>query len=78
MATKYTDSDLLRAMVMHNDFDSVVYGMNGHYGIRASYQELDSYGKSNDVSNTDAAKGWKTDCGDLDENLQNAHWMSWL
>ena len=38
MATKtFKDSDILKAMAMHLDEDSVVFGANGHYAVGAYY-----------------------------------------
>ena len=69
MAKKYKDSDILKAMQMHYDYDSVVYGANGHYGIGGEYsQHLD-------VSGSTAAQNYTTDCGNIDENLQKAYWL---
>ena len=34
MAKKIKDSDILKAMAMHLDEDSVVFGANGHYEPR--------------------------------------------
>ena len=33
MAKKIKDSDILKAMAMHLDEDSVVFGANGHYAV---------------------------------------------
>lgn len=80
------DSDILKAMSMHLDEDSVVYGANGHYAIGA-YQDLTKvssvFGDKdyNSQSNLDAASGataaqnYYTDNDKMDEHLQKSIWM---
>ena len=86
MAKKFKDSDILRAMAMHLDEESVVYGANGHYAIGA-YQDItkvssvfgdkDYNSESNlaDASGTTAAEDYYTDNNTLDEGLQKAEWL---
>lgn len=76
---KYKDSDILAAMNAHLNEDSAIYGANGHYSVGAYYDVLG--GDYNKQANLDAASGttaaemFRTDDGNLDENLQNAVWM---
>lgn len=78
MGKKYTDGEILKAMQMHYDYDSVVYGANGHYGIGGDYYVFPYYGTSHDVSGTTTAQNYVTDCGKMDENLQKAIWLKEL
>lgn len=87
MAKKvYKDSDILNAMQMHLDEDSVVYGANGHYGIGAYYDitkvssvfgDKDYNNQSNidSASGTTASEQYCTNNGKFDENLQKAEWL---
>ena len=84
MAKKiYKDSDILKAMSMHLDEDSIIYGANGHYGVGGYYditkvssvfgdKDYNSESNITDAENTEAAKLFKND---VDEDLQKAIWM---
>lgn len=87
MANKvYKDSDILKAMSMHLDEDSVVYGANGHYAIGA-YQDItkvssvfgdkdyNSQSNLDAAASTEAAETYRTDNNHLDEYLQKAEWI---
>lgn len=83
---KIKDSDILKAMSMHLDEDSVVYGANGHYAIGA-YEDVtrvssvlgsDSYNSQENLdaaSDTYAAEKYRTDDGHMIEYLQKALWL---
>jgi hypothetical protein len=87
MAKKtFKDSDILKAMSMHLDEDSVVYGANGHYAVGGYYDitkvssvfgDKDYNSKSNleAASGTTAAEKYYTDNDELDEGLQKALWL---
>jgi hypothetical protein len=87
MANKvYKDSDILKAMAMHLDEDSVVFGANGHYAIGAYYdltkvssvfgdKEYNSQDNIDSASATTVAKLYRTNNDEFDENLQNAYWL---
>ena len=87
MANKvYKDSDILKAMSMHLDEDSVVFGANGHYGVGAYYditkvssvfgdKDYNSQENIDTASGTTAAEKYRTDDNQLDENLQKAEWL---
>ncbi len=87
MDTKaYKDSDILNAMAMHLDEDSVVFGANGHYAIGAYYditqvssvfgdKEYNSQDNIDSASATTAAELYRTNNDEFDENLQNAYWL---
>ena len=85
---KYKDSDILAAMSLLVDNDSVVYGANGHYSIGAYYditkvssvfgdKDYNSKGNIDKAENSDAAKAWKNELGELDESLEKALWLNW-
>ena len=86
MGKKIKDSDILKAMAMHLDEESVVYGANGHYAVGA-YQDItkvssvfgdkDYNSQSNleSASGTTAAEKYYTNNGEFDENLQKAEWL---
>lgn len=83
----FTDGDILKAMAMHLDEDSVVYGANGHYAIGAYYDltsinsaiagDVDYNSQSNidDAENAKAAELFKNDNEEMDEELQKAIWL---
>lgn len=82
----YKDSDILKAMSMHLDEDSVVFGANGHYGVGAYYditkvssvfgdKDYNSQENIDAASGTTAAEKYRTDDNQLDENLQKAEWL---
>ena len=87
MANKvYKDSDILNAMAMHLDEDSVVYGANGHYGVGAYYditkvssvfgdKDYNSQENIDAASGTTAAEKYYTNNDEFDENLQKANWL---
>ena len=87
MATKtFKDSDILKAMSMHLDDDSVVYGSNGHYAVGGYYDitkvssvfgDKDYNADSNikDASGTTAANMYRSDENKLSEDLQKAIWL---
>ena len=83
---KFKDSDILKAMAMHLDEDSVVYGANGRYAVGAYYDitkvssvfgDKDYNSKSNidDASGTTAAELYRTNNDELPEDLQKAVWL---
>ena len=43
MKTIYTDGDLLNEMTRELDFESIVYGARGQYGIGAQYDKFADY-----------------------------------
>lgn len=69
MAKTIKDSDLLRAMEMHLDYDSVVYGANGHYSVGGYYNLNENY---TDCDDTEAAKMYKDS---IKDEFKDAHWM---
>ena len=87
MANKtFKDSDILKAMEMHLDEDSMVYGANGRYGVGAYYDitkvssvfgDKNYNSKSNieGASGTTAAQQYYTVDNTLDEGLQKAEWL---
>ena len=83
---KFKDSDILKAMAMHLDEDSLVYGANGHYAVGGYYDitkvssvfgDKDYNSKSNidDASGTTASELYRTNNNELPENLQKAVWL---
>ena len=83
---KFKDSDILKAMEMHLDEDSAVYGSNGHYAIGAYYDitKVNSvFGNKvyntqeaiDEADGTKAAELYRTDNNELDEVLQKAEWL---
>jgi len=82
----FKDSDILEAMTAHLDYDSVVYGANGHYGVGA-YHDITKvssvFGDKdyNSQSNLDAASGstaadvFVTNDGKMGEWFQKAEWL---
>lgn len=87
MATKkFKDSDILKAMEMHLDEDSVVFGANGHYAIGAYYdltkvssvfgdKDYNPQEAIDGADGTKAAEMYRTDNDELDEGLQKAVWL---
>lgn len=82
----YKDSDILKAMQMHLDEDSVIYGANGHYGIGAYYditkvssvfgdKDYNSQSNIDSASDTIAAEQYRTNNNEFDDNLQKAEWL---
>ncbi len=49
MKTIYTDGDLLNEMTRELDFESIVYGARGQYGIGAQYDKFADYKMSESV-----------------------------
>ena len=86
MAKKIKDSDLLKAMAMHLDEDSVVFGANGHYAVGAYYDitkvssvfgDKDYNGQDaiDAADSTKAAELYRTDNDELPEEFKDALWM---
>lgn len=67
---KYTDSEILDAMTMHLDYDPVVFGASGHYGVGAQYNLNKDYKVAEE---TKAAEKWKES---VNEDMQDAYWMA--
>jgi hypothetical protein len=86
MMKKIKDSDILKAMTMHLDEDSVVFGANGHYANGAYYditkvssvfgdKDYNSQEAIDAADQAEAAEKYRTDDDNMDENLQNAIWL---
>ena len=84
MANKvYKDGDILKAMAMHLDEDSVVYGANGHYGVGGYYDitKISSVFGDKDYNSQealDAASGAtavEEYNKEVNEDLQKANWL---
>ena len=86
MAKKIKDSDLLKAMAMHLDEDSVVFGANGHYAIGGYYditkvssvfgdKDYNSQDAIDEADSTEAAELYRTDNDELPEEFKDALWM---
>ena len=45
---KFKDSDILKNMEYLNDYESIVYGANGHYANGAFYNLNKNYGNNKD------------------------------
>lgn len=82
----FKDSDILKAMSMHLDEDSVVFGANGHYAVGAYYditkvssvfgdKDYNSQSNIDDADGTDAAEIFRTNNDELSEGLQKAVWL---
>ena len=82
----FKDSDILKAMAMHLDEDSVVFGANGHYAVGAYYditkvssvfgdKDYNSQSNIDDADGTDAADIFRTNNDELSEGLQKAVWL---
>ena len=69
---KIYDGDILRAMGSFVDYESMVFGANGHYSVGAYFDLNESY---KDSEETKAAEMFKTDDNTLPEYLQKAYWM---
>ena len=83
---KFKDSDILKAMAMHLDEDSLVYGANGHYAVGGYYditkvssvfgdKDYNSQSNIDDASGTTASELYRTNNNELPENLQKAVWL---
>ena len=83
---KFKDSDILKAMAMHLDEDSVVYGANGHYAVGDYYditkvssvfsdKDYNSQSNIDDADSTKAAELYHTNNDELPEGLQKAVWL---
>ena len=83
---KFKDSDILKAMAMHLDEDSLVYGANGHYAVGDYYditkvssvfgdKDYNSQSNIDDASGTTASELYRTNNNELPENLQKAVWL---
>ncbi len=86
MGKKIKDSDILKAMAMHLDEDSVVFGANGHYAVGGYYditkvssvfgdKNYNSQDAIDGADSTKAAELYRTDNDKMDESLQKAIWM---
>ena len=86
MAKKIKDSDILKAMAMHLDEESVVFGANGHYANGAYYditkvssvfgdKDYNSQEAIDAADQAEAAEKYRTDDDNMDKNLQNAIWL---
>ena len=87
MATKtFKDSDILKAMAMHLDEDSVLFGAKGHFAVGAYYdltkvssvfgdKDYNIQSNIDDASGTTAAELYRTDNNELSEGLQKAVWL---
>ena len=71
---KITDSDILYAMTMHLDEDSVVFGANGHYSVGGYYDVLgDNYNKQSILDKASGSSEYWYDS--VREELKDANWM---
>ena len=90
MAKKIKDSDILKAMAMHLDEDSVVFGIvfgaNGHYAVGAYYditkvssvfgdKDYNSQDAIDAADSTEAAEKYRTDDDKMIESFQKAEWL---
>ena len=86
MGKKIKDSDLLKAMAMHLDEESVVMGANGHYAVGAYYditkvssvfgnKDYNSQDNIDSASATTAADLYRTDEDKMIDYLQKAEWI---
>ena len=86
MAKKIKDSDILKAMAMHLDEDSVVFGANGHYAVGAYYditkvssvfgdKDYNSQDAIDAADSTEAAAKYRTDDDKMTESFQTAEWL---
>ena len=86
MAKKIKDSDLLKAMAMHLDEDSVVLGANGHYAVGAYYditkvssvfgnKDYNSQDNIDSATGTTAAELYYSDNDEMIEYLRKAEWL---
>ena len=86
MAKKIKDSDILKAMAIHLDEESVVFGANGHYANGAyyditkvssvfGYKDYNSQVAIDAADSTEAAEKYRTDNDKMNEGLQKALWI---
>ena len=86
MAKKIKDSDLLKAMAMHLDEESVVMGANGHYAVGAYYditkvssvfgdKDYNSQDNIDSASGTTAAELYRTDNDEMIDYFKEANWI---
>lgn len=86
MAKKFKDSDILMAMAMHLDEDSVVFGANGHYAVGAYYditkvssvfgdKDYNSQNNIDDADSTKAAELYRTNNDKFLDELKEALWL---
>lgn len=86
MAKKIKDSDILKAMAMFLDEDSVVFGANGHYAVGTYYditkvssvfgdKDYNSQEAIDGADSTKAAELYRTNNDELDEGIQKAEWL---
>ena len=86
MAKKIKDSDLLKAMAMHLDEESVVMGANGHYAVGAYYditkvssvfgdKDYNSQDNIDSASGTTAAELYRTDNDEMIDYSKEANWI---
>ena len=86
MAKKIKDSDILKAMAMHLDEDSVVFGANSHYAVGGYYditkvssvfgdKDYNSQEAIDGADSTEAAEKYRTDNDEMNESLQKAEWL---
>ena len=86
MEKKIKDGDILKAMAMHLDEDSVVFGANGHYAVGGYYditkvssvfgdKDYNSQDAIDEADGTEAAKKYRTDNDEMNESLQKAEWL---
>jgi hypothetical protein len=86
MARKFRDKDLLEGMQYHLDYDSVVYGANGHYAIGAYYdktkvssvfgdKDYNSQDAIDEAENAGAVGEYKISNEDFQEYVDAAPWM---
>ena len=67
----FYDSVILKKMEYLNDYESIVYGANGHYANGAFYNLNKNY---TDSDNVGAVEEFKKESG-IDENLESSIWM---
>lgn len=86
MALKFRDKDLLEGMTYHLDYDSVVYGANGHYAVGAYYdktqvssvfgdKEYNSQDAIDAAENAGAVEEYKVSNEELQEGVEAALWL---
>lgn len=72
MAKTFKDSDILHAMTMMVDYESVVYGFDGKYYLRSSYL-IDG----EDVAPCEEAAPYWKNKDVVPEDLHNCLWLYW-
>lgn len=83
MAKKFNDSEILKAVAMHLDEDSVVYGATPHYAIGGYYditkvssvfgdKEYNSQDNLDSASGATAVEEYNKE---VNEDFQDAIWM---